>query len=171
MKFDKPRMMKKVFIGLGTNLGDKASHIEEAISFITERIGSLLAASSIYQSPPWGFESKTDFYNSVILIKTQFSPEQLLQQLKLIESQMGRIQREKGQGYQDRIIDLDIIDYDGQIIRLEHIVIPHERMHERDFVLYPLQEIAPDWYHPFTKKTAFDYIKDIKKQSKIVRLT
>lgn len=162
--------MKDVYIGLGSNKGDKQNNIAAAVSFIAERVGEVIQTSSIYRTPPWGFDSDQDFYNAIIHVQTVLKPLELLSCLKMIETDMGRQQRKDGAGYQDRIIDLDIIDYHGEAISMDQITIPHERMHERDFVLYPLQDLEKNWIHPVTQKTVFEYIQELENTSKISKL-
>ncbi len=150
--------MNEVFVSLGTNLGDRLENLNIAYLEIGNRIGTIIRKSSFYKTPPWGFNSDQDFVNSVILVGTDFDLEELLIELKKVETDMGRRQRDSNQGYQDRVIDLDIIDFNGVIHSSKNITVPHERMHLRNFVLFPLAEIAPNWFHPVLKKS----IKSLK---------
>lgn len=162
--------MKKVLLGLGTNLGKKEQNLNHAIDMVKKEIGAVQAISSIYQTPPWGFESKEYFFNQVIAVQTVLTPSELMIAIKKIESTMGRLQREQGQGYQDRIIDLDILDYAGEVMDLEHVTIPHPKMSERSFVLLPLQEVDQFWVHPTSKMSILDLINALKNDIEIKKI-
>ena len=143
-------MIKKVYIGIGTNLGDRRTNIENAYRNIEKIIGKIIKKSSIYLTAPWGFESSNDFYNSVILVETLLDSQSLLLKLQEIELEMGRIKSNK-KTYESRLIDLDILDYDGVIINSKDFVIPHPKIQERNFVLIPLLELDSNWRHPKLK--------------------
>ncbi|NOQ71841.1 MAG: 2-amino-4-hydroxy-6-hydroxymethyldihydropteridine diphosphokinase [Crocinitomix sp.] len=143
--------MKTVFISLGSNLGNRIDNIEKAYIAIESTIGVIELASSFYKTPPWGFQSKEAFVNSLIRVSTELELEALLVQLKEIEQELGRKKKDSKTGYQDRLIDLDIIDYDGLVFSSDLITVPHERLHLRNFVIFPLEEIAPNWIHPSLK--------------------
>ena len=132
--------MVQAYLSLGTNLGNKKSNLEMAISLISERVGELVSVSSFYQSAPWGFESENDFLNAVILIETSFSPFELLAKTQEIEQKMGRTPKTT-QNYTDRIIDIDILFYDDLTVDTPELKIPHPLWQERDFVRIPLLEI------------------------------
>ncbi len=150
---------RSCYISLGSNLGDKKQNLEHAIQLIAERAGTLSAISSIYETEPWGYESLNIFCNMVIKIETQLSPTQLLHISQKIEKEMGRTKKSSGTNYQDRIIDIDLIMYDDVIIETPELVLPHPRFHERLFVMYPLNEIAPDLIHPVLQKTIRELMK------------
>jgi 2-amino-4-hydroxy-6-hydroxymethyldihydropteridine diphosphokinase len=140
-----------VFIGLGSNIGNKELNIEKAIEHI-EKQANILLKSSIYSSEPWGFDSSYSFLNSVIKIETQLTPQLLFEFLKEIELKMGRVKKNKNE-YEDRIIDLDILFFDDEIISNETLSIPHIQLVNRKFVLEPLNEISSDFIHPLLNKT------------------
>lgn len=152
--------MALVYLGLGTNLGNKPMNLNFAEQSIQLEIGSILEVSSFYASKPWGFESVNDFLNEVMLIETDLSPLELLNKIKLIEKKMGRAINLDGK-YHDRIIDIDILFYDNQIVRLPNLIIPHPMLEKRDFVLIPLSEIAPDFVHPLLQKTILSMKNDL----------
>lgn len=139
--------MALVFLGLGTNLGEKEQLLNDTIIQISLQLGEVLRQSSFFESKPWGFISDNDFLNAVILVNTNLSPIKLLESIQTIEKQMGRMSKSKF-GYADRLIDVDILFYDSRIINLPELKIPHPLITERDFVLVPLCEIAPDFVHP-----------------------
>ena len=135
----------------GSNLGNKSENLRVASQQLTLRAGNLLKASSVVESPPWGFEHPESFYNQVYLLETQLAPHALMQTLLDIENEMGRI-RKQGQ-YEARRIDLDILFYDKMVVQNDRLEIPHPRLHLRRFTLVPLCEIAPDYVHPLLKRT------------------
>lgn len=139
--------MALVYLGLGTNLGDKERNLNDAVMALTLEVGKVLSQSSFYVSKPWGFDSENDFLNAVVLVETNLSPFDLLSKTQAIEMNMGRITKTTS-SYIDRVIDIDILLYDNLIIDQPTLKIPHPLLAERDFVLIPLAEIAPDLEHP-----------------------
>ncbi len=131
----------QVYLGLGSNLGDKAWNLSEAIRLIGERVGQVLRQSSFIETEPWGFQSDNSFLNAVILCETDKTPREVLLLTQQIERDMGRRQKSVSVGYADRIIDIDILLYDDLTIDEPDLKIPHPLMHQRDFVMRPLQEI------------------------------
>ncbi len=131
-------------------MGNRERFLTEALDKISQYIGIILRASAIYETDSWGFESDEKFLNQVIAVKTNLSPYNLLDQLKNIEKQLGRIRTNQPQ-YSDRPIDLDILLYNDLIIREPDLMIPHPRMHLRKFTLLPLTEIAAKKLHPRLK--------------------
>lgn len=144
-------IMASVFLSLGSNLGDRKKSLEKAISLIEADIGAVLQRSDFIETEPWGFGSKKRFLNMVICLNTLLRPEDLLYSLKKIESTMGR--GESKGGYHDRPIDVDIIFYDDLVISTTELIIPHPLMEKREFVLEPLNQIAPDFIHPVLKES------------------
>ncbi len=143
--------MALVYLSLGTNLGDKERNLNEAILKLSLEVGNIICQSGFYDFKPWGFETDNSFLNAVVLLETRFSPFELLTKTQEIEKEMGRATK-TSQSYSDRIIDIDILLYDNLIIDQPTLKIPHPLMLERDFVLIPLCEIAPDLVHPATGK-------------------
>ncbi|MFV0472169.1 MAG: 2-amino-4-hydroxy-6-hydroxymethyldihydropteridine diphosphokinase [Paludibacteraceae bacterium] len=146
--------MSLVFLGLGTNLGNRPDNLNQAVWMITVEVGEVYSCSSFYESKPWGFQSEYNFLNAVVLVNTPYSPEKLLEILKKIESHIGREPHAKGASYKDRIIDIDILIYENRIINRPNLTIPHPHIAKREFVLVPLAEIAPDLIIPMQDKTA-----------------
>lgn len=136
------RNVHKVFLGLGSNLGDRQAHLTQAISLIDEKIGSVTRQSSFIETEPWGFESAHQFLNAVILCETKKTPREVLQLTQQIERDMGRRKKSVSGGYADRPIDIDILLYDHLIVDEPDLKIPHPLMYERDFVMKPLNEIS-----------------------------
>ena len=137
----------KVYLGLGSNLGDRNAHIEQAIALIHERVGEVVRRSSFIETEPWGFESENKFLNAVILCETELTPRQLLKATQKIERQLGRRKKSTDSrlltpvSYSDRPIDIDILLYDDLTIDEPDLKIPHPLMEQRDFVMIPLREI------------------------------
>ena len=137
----------KVYLGLGSNLGDRNANIEQAIALIHERVGEVVRRSSFIETEPWGFESENKFLNAVILCETELTPRQLLKATQKIERQLGRRKKSTDSrlltpvSYSDRPIDIDILLYDDLTIDEPDLKIPHPLMEQRDFVMIPLREI------------------------------
>ena len=136
-----------VYLGLGSNLGDREENIRRAIDLIHERIGEVVRQSSLIETAPWGFESDHPFLNGVILCETVCTPRQVLKTTQKIERELGRRKKSKVEGqkskveYHDRPIDIDILLYDDLTVDEPDLKIPHPLMQERDFVMIPLREI------------------------------
>lgn len=141
--------MARIFLGLGTNLGDRRSNLVAAQFSLSERVGEIIRSSDNYESAPWGFHSDHYFLNNVVEMTTTLSPVELLAATQAIEKLLGRTVK-SSHGYTDRIIDIDILFYDDQIIDLPELKIPHPFILERDFVYIPLCQIAPNLVHPVT---------------------
>ena len=148
-----------VFLALGTNLGNRKQNMETAIENIEKQIGTIIAQSAFYSSEPFGFESDNLFLNSVVEVSTSLLPSELLAKTQLIENQMGRTSKSDESGYSDRIIDIDILLYNKEVIdNKPELVVPHPEMQNRDFVLKPLAEIAPSFVHPVLNKTISELV-------------
>ena len=154
--------MKDVYLSLGTNLGEREINLSRAEVLISQRIGQVILSSSNYQTKPVDFVSQNDFINKVILVQTNLSPLNILEATKKIECLLGRQKKSHNGFYSDRTIDIDILYIDNEIIDLPDIQIPHPRLHERLFVLEPLNEIAPSFRHPILQKNTSEMIEDIK---------
>ncbi len=134
--------------------------MQKAVFYLGARVGKVVATSSIYQSPSWGFEAE-EFLNACITLETQKSPEEVLKSILEIESQMGRFRGEES-GYVSRSIDIDIIYFGKEVVKKEHLKIPHPQLHKRKFVLRPLSEIAPQFYHPILNKDTRNLLQECK---------
>lgn len=134
-------MKHRVFLSLGSNLGNKEGNIIEAISRIRELIGDVERQSTLLVTQPWGFESENTFVNAAIMVVTDMQPLQLLHATQQIERDMGRTEKSVAGCYRDRIIDIDILTYDDLHFATDELTLPHPLMHERDFVMKPLREI------------------------------
>lgn len=153
------------YISLGSNQGNRLSHLNQAIQLIFKRIGKITAVSNLYKTPAWGFDGE-DFLNACVEVSTRFSAETLLQQLLAIEIDLGRI-RIPQKGYQNRIIDLDIIFFGEEKHDSKELQIPHPKLTERNFVLFPLADIAPKLVHPLLQKSIEELLKKSEDASEI----
>lgn len=133
--------MHTVYLGLGSNLGDRRHEIERAESLIGERVGTVVRASAMFETEPWGFTSDNMFVNAAVKVDTRLSPRQVLEATQAIEREMGRTAKSADGQYHDRVIDIDILMYDDIHVDEPDLKIPHPLMHERDFVMRPLSEI------------------------------
>jgi 2-amino-4-hydroxy-6-hydroxymethyldihydropteridine diphosphokinase len=141
--------MPQVYLALGTNLGDRRANLRAAVEALAPAV-RVMDASGIYETPAWGYEDQPPFLNMALKADTDLAPEALLAYLKKLESELGRT---PSFHWGPRLIDIDILFYDGIMLDTPPLTIPHPRLHERAFVLVPLADIAPDLLHPKTGKT------------------
>ena len=145
-----------VYLGLGTNLGDKEQNLRMSIKKIEERIGNVVSLSAFYATAPWGFSSENSFLNAAVCVETTLLPLQVLEETQRIERELGRTEKSVNGLYADRLIDIDLLLYDDRVMDAEGLILPHPLMTERRFVMEPLSEIAPDVVHPVLHKTMKD---------------
>ncbi|WP_300700288.1 2-amino-4-hydroxy-6-hydroxymethyldihydropteridine diphosphokinase [Bacteroides sp.] len=145
--------MNSLFLGLGTNLGDKEQNLHTAIQKIEERIGKVISLSAFYTTAPWGFSSDNVFLNAALCVEAFQSPFEILRITQEIEREMGRTYKSVNGIYNDRVIDIDLLLYGNLILDTPELKLPHPLMQERDFVMRPLVEIAADVVHPVFNKT------------------
>jgi 2-amino-4-hydroxy-6-hydroxymethyldihydropteridine diphosphokinase len=157
--------MKRIFLGIGTNLGKREDNLKKALVLIKEHVGPVKLASSVHETEPWGFHSENDFLNMVVEVETTLSPSGLLGRVLMIESLLGRLR--EGKEYKSRIIDIDILLYGQRVIEKKVLVIPHPLMHARRFILVPFCEIAGDMIHPVLKKSIQELLKGCKDKSRV----
>ena len=160
--------MNKAVLLLGSNLGDGQLLFQHVISMIDERLGKLEMQSALYQSPPWGFEHENNFINQVLIMNTEKDTEQVLQSCLQIEVDLGR--KRKTQGYGARIIDIDVLFVNDEVIETETLVIPHPRLHLRKFTLLPLAELIPDFVHPTLNKTIQELLAACEDNSEVRKI-
>lgn len=139
-----------VILSIGSNQGDRSAHIDSAIAAIHLKVGTVIKVSKLYETPSWGFESDA-FYNCALLLHTHKDAHAVLSKILEIERQLGRV-RSENEGYQPRVIDIDMVAYDEEIISSETLSIPHPAMQERMFVLLPMRDLNLDWRHPVLQK-------------------
>ncbi len=160
--------MHQVFLGIGGNLGNKHENLKKVLRFIENELGVVCKKSSVYETPPWGFQAKEHFWNMVVQIESELNPEELLQKAKLLEQKFGR--KSGGRNYESREMDIDILFFDDLVSENERLKIPHPRIIERLFVLVPLAEIAPNLKHPVFQKTSRELLKKCPDKSEIKKV-
>ena len=144
------QIVRTTYLSLGSNLGSKLENLQKTVDLIAENIGTITKISSIYKTASWGFDSD-DFFNCCLQVSTGLNPEDLLNAIHKIELSLGRNRAEED-GYQARIIDIDVLLFDNEIIFSKELIVPHEDMLNRKFVMVPLAEIAPNSVHPIAKQ-------------------
>ncbi|MDO5036285.1 MAG: 2-amino-4-hydroxy-6-hydroxymethyldihydropteridine diphosphokinase [Porphyromonas sp.] len=154
-------MQHRLFLALGSNLGDRAAILASARRLISERIGALVQVSLELETEPVGFESEHNFLNQVVEVRTLLSPQGVLDTSQVIERELGRYRKSKGGIYRDRTCDIDIILYDDLILDADGLQIPHPRFRERTFVLSPMVELCPTCVDPVTGKTMEELLWDV----------
>lgn len=133
--------MSRLYLGLGSNLGNREAIIQQAISLIGKRVGKVMRVSSFVESEPWGFKSEHRFINAVCLVETEMQPLDCLRETQRIELQLGRRRKSRRGIYHDRPIDIDLLLYDDVHMESPELTLPHPHIEERDFVRIPLEEI------------------------------
>ena len=159
------KIQRTTYLSLGTNQGNKLDNLQKACNEIAQKAGRITKISSIYKTASWGFESD-DFLNICIEVSTNLNPEKLLQSVLDIEKNMGR-ERTISDGYKARIIDIDVLLFEDEIIFYENLKVPHPGMLDRKFVMVPLTEIAPNIKHPVAKKTILICLQSCTDSSEI----
>ena len=155
----------QVILSLGSNQGNRLETIQSCIGLIHNEVATVVKVSKIYETPAWGFESEP-FYNAAILIHTTKSAQKILNQVLKVEKKLGRV-RSKDSGYQARIIDVDIIAFDEEIISTETLQVPHPLMQNRKFVLQPMMDLGLNWEHPTLKKSIAQLLFQTEDKSEI----
>ena len=140
------KFQNSAILSLGSNLGNRLESLQQGISYIHSHIATVIKTSGVYETPAWGFEGAA-FYNCAIVVHTTKTAHQLLEGLLTAEAQGGRVRSATGE-YISRTIDIDIIAFNNEVIDETHLQIPHPRMAGRNFVLYPLRDVSPQWLHP-----------------------
>lgn len=160
--------MAKVYLSLGTNLGDKEQNLQTALQKIEEQIGKVISLSAFYVTAPWGFSSEHSFLNAAACVDTLLLPLEVLQQTQEIERALGRMHKSAGGIYSDRLIDLDLLLYDDLILSTTspngaELNLPHPLMADRDFVMKPMVEIAPELIHPVLQKSMKELLERLER--------
>jgi deoxyguanosine kinase len=158
-----------VFLSLGSNLGDREFTIKKALDLLGLQVGKLITKSSVYETESWGVKSNNMYINMVVEIQTQLPPYKLMYKILEIEKQLGR-ERNEQILYQDRTIDIDILFYDNIILFSEKLEIPHPKIVLRRFVLEPLNEIAPNLFHPSLNKAIRQILNECNDTSLVTKL-
>ena len=163
------KILRTTYISIGSNQGDKLLHLQKAVDLIAESIGAIHKVSSIYKTKSWGFDSE-DFYNICVEVSTNLNPEDLINSLLNIENKLGR-ERNNKDGYAARLIDLDILLFEDEIIFSSNLIVPHPRMLDRKFVLVPLNDIASNIQHPIKKQTISLCLNNCDDQGEIEKIS
>ncbi len=161
--------MNNVFLEIGGNLGDKLKNINIAKELINNNIGQIIKKSSIYETPPWGFECNNNFYNQVLQIQTTLTAKAVLKQCNDIENKLGRVRGK--QQFTSRTMDIDILLFNNEVIDEEPILkVPHPRIHLRKFVLIPLNDINPQLIHPLFNKSIQQLLSECTDNSQCIKI-
>ena len=153
--------MKKIYLSIGSNLGDRSEHLREAVTRLAAEEIGVLRESSIYETEPRDFRDQPWFLNQVVEAETDLFPRQVLARVQKIEREMGR---RRGVAKGPRVIDIDIILFGDAVLRTPELEIPHPRISERRFVLEPLAELSPDLRHPETGRSVREMVEGVKDQ-------
>lgn len=156
------------FFSLGSNLGNREQFLQDAIEEM-KQIGTFLDCSSVYETPPWKFETDNRFLNLCVSFKTTMTPIEILETTQSIESKLGR-EKKDNQGYSSRKIDIDLLFYGNQILNTPELIIPHPHFSARRFVLQPLNDIAPDFVTPNTHLTISQLLENCSDNSSVVKV-
>ncbi len=154
-----------IYLLTGSNIEPRLENVNRAEALIARHIGKVIRKSSIYQSPPWGFDAETFFLNQVICVRTDLSATEVLQSILSIEKTMGR--ERSGKNYSSRNIDIDLLYYGQESHDTSYLVVPHPRLHERRFTLEPLVEIADSYIHPVLGKSNLELLKSCPDRSMV----
>ncbi|PRZ01661.1 2-amino-4-hydroxy-6-hydroxymethyldihydropteridine diphosphokinase [Marinilabilia salmonicolor] len=161
--------MSNVILLLGGNRGNTENVFKQALALLEQRIGLVQRCSSLYKSPPWGFEDDQWFLNQVVFVETRLEPQAVLVETQQIERDMGR-KKKTTTHYEGRLLDIDILFYDHIVISSPLLTVPHERLHLRRFTLLPLQELAPDFIHPGMNKSIATLLNECRDESEVIKL-
>jgi 2-amino-4-hydroxy-6-hydroxymethyldihydropteridine diphosphokinase len=153
-----------VYLLLGSNIGDRFAHMQNGIRKIDAQAGMIQKQSSFYETEPWGVINQANYLNAAVLIKTPYTPAELFYRLKSIEADEGRTDQTK---YASRTLDIDILFYNNLILRTPQLKIPHPKLSSRQFVLEPLNEIAPAFMHPEFNKTISQLLMECTDDKKV----
>lgn len=159
--------MGKCHLHLGSNQGDRKIQLARAIQMIEESIGPILSSSSMFETDAWGKTDQNDFINMALEVEHYMTPNQLLISVNKIEDQIGRVRLEK---WGPRLIDIDIIFIEDIIVDTKKLTIPHRLMHKRNFVLYPMVEIAADFIHPVIDEPLSTILEDCEDETEVRRI-
>ena len=157
--------MKTIYLQIGSNIGDRNHYIDRAKKQIEKKIGKIYASSKIYETQAWGIRSQRDFLNVVVKVSTNFDPNKILKISQQIESDLGRIRKEK---WGERCIDIDILFINNEIIKLKNLTVPHPHIQDRKFILRPLCDIASSLKHPIIKKDIKELLECCTDKLKVI---
>jgi 2-amino-4-hydroxy-6-hydroxymethyldihydropteridine diphosphokinase len=157
--------MNKVFLLIGGNMGDRLQNLHQAIAQLSAAVGPVIQQSAVYETAAWGKTDQAAFLNQALLLDTSLSPGELITAVLLVEERMGRHRTEK---FGPRVIDIDIMFYNEEVIDEPHLTIPHPQLQNRRFALVPLNEIAPKLVHPVLNKTLEELLVECQDELPVV---
>ncbi len=157
--------MNKIFLITGGNIGNRKKNLETAAVLIEKQIGRIIQSSKIYETDAWGITEQAAFYNQIHLVESKFSAEEILHKILKIEEKMGRVRTIKNAA---RIIDIDILFFNDEIINEPNLNVPHREIINRRFVLMPMNELAPEMIHPVVKKNIHELLENCKDELKVM---
>jgi 2-amino-4-hydroxy-6-hydroxymethyldihydropteridine diphosphokinase len=157
--------MNKVFLLIGGNMGDRLQNLHQAISLLSAACGPVIQQSAVYETAAWGKTDQAAFLNQALLLTTELSAQELITTVLLVEEQMGRHRTER---FGPRVIDIDIMFYNEDIINEPHLTVPHPQMQNRRFALIPLNDLAPLFVHPVLKKTLKELLLECKDELPVI---
>jgi 2-amino-4-hydroxy-6-hydroxymethyldihydropteridine diphosphokinase len=159
--------MNRAVLSLGSNVGNRLNYLQKAKDELEKNRCKVTLQSSVYETEAWGNKNQSAFYNQVIEVETNHNAEELMHAILNIEKSLGRIRKEK---WEPRTIDIDILFFNDEIIHKEHLDIPHSHLHERRFVLAPLNEILPDLIHPVLKKNTTELLTELNDSLEVIKV-
>lgn len=157
--------MNKVFLLIGGNMGDRLQNLHQAITLLSAACGPVIQQSAVYETAAWGKTDQAAFLNQALLLTTELSAQELITTVLSVEEQLGRHRFEK---FGPRVIDIDIMFYNEDIINEPHLTVPHPQMQNRRFALIPLNELAPSFVHPVLKKTMKELLIECKDELPVI---
>ena len=160
--------MYEIILRLGSNMGCREDYLNSALKRLSAISETTPVCSSLYESEPWGFDTETWFLNMAVKINSTLTPIDLLQDIMKIEKELGRVRNQSSEGYDSRVIDIDIIYYGSLQINTDFLIIPHPKMQQRRFVLMPVAEISPDFIHPQLNKTSIELLQECEDKSIVI---
>lgn len=160
--------MNTAYLLTGGNIGDRVTHLQQAESALNDQCGLVLKKSSLYETAAWGNTDQSAFLNQALAIETKLNAKQLIRRILKIEKSLGRVREEK---YGPRIIDIDILLFNNEVIDIPFLKIPHPEMQNRRFVLMPLTEIAPGIIHPILHKSISELLTECKDELEVKKYT
>lgn len=159
--------MNRVFLITGGNLGNRKKNLQTAVTLIEEQVGRIIQSSKIYETEPWGLAGQPAFYNQGHIVKSKLDAQTIIDVILKIEVKMGRVRTVKNAA---RIIDIDILFFNDEIINEPNLIVPHPEIINRRFVLMPLYELMPEMIHPVTGKSIAELLSTCKDELKVILL-